>query len=187
MTVTELDSRTMADEPTQAANTDPNEGETQSLHAWSQADDGEPITTYIPRRKWTLPYTLAALAAAAAVGATVYLANTVADDLPRHTPSAAAPTAAPAEIPVPAPPTITASPPVNPMNIDDRFLALLKQRGVIILAPPIGIKGAHDTCTELAQGYNARQIADAFVRGTPGVTIATEAIFVATAQEVYCP
>jgi hypothetical protein len=186
MTITALNSLTMDAEPTQAAH-HTEEDQTQSLHAWSQADDGEAITEYIPRRSWKLPATVAAVAACAAIAAGAFLAR---PHTPAPTPPTAAPTAAAPlptqEAPTPAP-TIAASPPVKPMSLDDRFIALLKQRNVIVVSPLLAINGGHKTCAYLAQGHSAREIAEAETRATPGANLNTENTFVATAQEIYCP
>lgn len=173
--MTELNFALMEAEPTLAAITP--EDETQSLHAWSQADDGEAITEYIPRRSWKIPATVAAIAASAAIAAGVFLA------WPQN---ATKPQVAPAKPQVVAP-AIPASPPVEVQSPDQRFIALLKQRNVVVVSPPLAINGAHETCTDLGQGYSAREIAEAGVRATPAENLDTAGTFVATAQEVYCP
>jgi hypothetical protein len=161
-------------EPTLAAQV---EDETQSLHAWSQADDGEAITEYIQRRSWKIPAAVAAISASAAIAAGLFLA------WPQSaTKSLVAPTK-----PQVAAPAIPVSPPVQVQSPDQRFLALLKQRDVVVVSPPLAINGAHETCTDLAKGYSAREIAEAGVRATPGENLDTAGTFVATAQEIYCP
>lgn len=177
-TDTALDS-TLMDEPTLAADLD--KLDTQSIRAWSQADDAEALTEYIPRRSWKLPALIAALAATAAVGAGAFLM------FPQE--SATKPQVAPAKPPVAAPthPSIAPSPPVQQQSPDERFIALLKQRRVVVVSPLLAVNGAHETCTDLAQGWSARDIAEAATRSTPGTDLKTESTFVATAQEVYCP
>jgi hypothetical protein len=153
------------------------DSETQSIHAWSQADNAEAITTYIPRRSWKIPAGLAALAVAAVV------TTGVVHEWPHTQPPAAQTTPVAPVAPKIQPPPL----PALPATPDQRFIALLKQRGVIVVSPPLAINGAHETCTNLAKGYTAREIAEAEVKATPGANINTESTFVATAQEVYCP
>jgi hypothetical protein len=176
--MTELNSALMEAEPTLAAITP--EDETQSLHAWSMADDGEAITEYIPRRSWRIPATVAAVAASAAIAAGAFLAWPQSGTNPLVAPSAP-------QVAAPTHPSIAPSPPVQSQSPDQRFMALLDQRGVDVVSPLLIIKGAHKTCTDLANGYSATTIAEAFVRATPNTNIRTQAIFVQTAQEVYCP
>lgn len=51
---------------------------------------------------------------------------------------------------------------------DKRFLALVQQRGAVVVSPPAAIRGAHETCELEAEGHSARDIAQAFVNVTPG-------------------
>lgn len=163
---------------TQAA--DLTEDETQSLHAWSQADDADTVIAYTPGHSWKVPALLAALAAVAAVMAGAFL-------MWPH--SATKPQVAPAKPQVAAPvhPTIAPSPPVQLQSPDQRFLSLVQQRGVKVVSPTAAIKGAHDVCRLESEGHNAREIAQAFVDVTPGADLQTEGVFVMTAEEIYCP
>jgi hypothetical protein len=164
----------MEGEPTLAAVTP--EDETQSLHAWSQEDTATELVDYRPR-SWKIP-ALAATLAAISLTAGVFLA------WPESAPQAQV---APASPQVSAP-TITSSAPIQPQSPDQRFIALLKQRNVVVVSPPLAINGAHETCTNLAKGFTARDIAQAFMNVSPGKQdMTTAGTFVATAQEVYCP
>lgn len=157
-----------------------NAADTQSIHAWSQEDPATEVVDYRPR-SWKLPITVAAAALIGIVGAGTYL------EWPQ-TPVKPQQSAGKVQVaPPPAVPTIQASPPVRPLSQDDRFIALLKQRNVIVVSPPLAINGAHETCTNLAKGFTARQIAQAASDVTPGENLPTAATFVATAQEIYCP
>lgn len=166
---------TMDNEPTMAADA---ADETQSIYAWSQADDATEPAAYVAPRGWRLPAAAATLAfTAVAAGIVIAWPHTHED---AH--------------PLPAPPTAAAPttqqsppPPPKPQTPDERFLALLEQRNVVVVSPPLAINGAHETCTDLAKGYSAREIAEADMRSTPGTDLRTESAFVATAQEVYCP
>jgi hypothetical protein len=79
------------------------------------------------------------------------------------------------------------APPPKPQTTDERFLALLQQRGVRVVSPRLALNAGHFVCTSLAQGHAAPEIAQAFVNSTPGTDLKTESIMVDTAQEVYCP
>lgn len=169
-------------EPTQAA--DVPDDETQSIHAWSQADDAatDLAVTEDPR-SWRLPLALAGIAAAAAisVGAVV--------TWPHH-PAATHPTPAPTAAPTTpvAQPTLnmSTSPPALPEDPDQRFLALLDRRGQIVVSAPLAIHAGHWVCTAEAQGFTDPQIAQNLVDGTPGGDLRTESVFVDTAREVFC-
>jgi hypothetical protein len=177
--MTALNFALMEAEPTLAAITP--EDETQSLHAWSMADDVDTVIAYTPGRSWKIPALLAALATMAAVAAGAFLA---------WPESATKPLVAPAKPQVAAgtqAPPIVASPPIQIQSPDQRFITLLKQRNVVVVSPPLAINGAHETCTDLGKGYSAREIAEAGVRATPGENLDTAGTFVATAQEIYCP
>jgi len=160
----------MGDEPTEAAGHQ--ETETQSIHAWSQENaDTEPVLPH--RRSWKLPVALAGAAAVAAIGVAAYLG------WPEHSASRVA---------QPAPVTHhVQAPPPKPQTKDERYLALLQQRGVRVVSPPLALNAAHFVCTSLAQGHAAPEIAQALVNSTPGTDLKTESIAVDTAQEVYCP
>lgn len=159
-------------EPTQAA--DVPDDETQSIHAWSQSDEATEPAVYTPPRSWRIPVMLAAIAisAVAAASGVAHHAS--------ETHSTPAPTAAPT-------PSIAPAPPPRPPTPDERFLALAKQRGVQIVSPSLAITAGRDVCTYESQGYSDPEIAQAFVRSTPGTDLRTESIFVDTAKEVYCP
>lgn len=162
-------------EPTVAATVD---DETQSLHAWSQEDAATDVVDYRPRG-WKLPAMVATLAVGAAISAGVFLAwpHPVNPQVSATKPQVASPTK----------PTIVAPPPAQTISPDQRFLALVQQRGVQLVSPPAALKGAHDTCRLEAEGHSAKEIAQAFTDVTPGITLKTEGIFVMTAEEIYCP
>jgi hypothetical protein len=170
-------------DPTQAA--DVVEDETQSIHAWSQADDAPTVIAYQPSRSWKLPTAVAVTAACAAIGAGTFLAWPQSAGKPLVAP--AKPQVTQSANPAPVKPVIIPSPPVQPQSPDERFIALLKQRDVVVVSPPLVLNGGHNVCDLLSQGYTAPQIAEASVRSTPGTNLKTQATFVATAQEVYCP
>jgi hypothetical protein len=159
--------------PTQEVNVDP----TESLHAWSQEDDITEVVDY-RQRSWRIPALLAVLAAAIAVGAGMFLA------WPHQ--SATKPQVASIQSRV-AKPMIPASPPVQVISPDQRFLALVQQRGVRIVSSPLALKAAHAICIDEKNGYTDVEIAEQLVKTTPGTNLQTEAIFVDTAREVYCP
>lgn len=176
--MTELNFALMEAEPTLAAITP--EDETQSLHAWSQADDGDAITEYIPQRSWKFPALVTVLAASAAVTAAAFLA---------WPESATNPLVAPEKpnVAAPAHPSIAPSPPLQAQSPDQRFLALIQQRGIRIVSQPLAVAAAHWVCTQEAKGYPDPDIAQALVNSTPGSNLKTESIFVDTTREVYCP
>lgn len=159
-------------EPTLAAVTP--EDETQSLHAWSQEDTATEVVDYRPR-SWKVP-TVAALAATAALTAGAFLAW----------PSATNPKVAPSTPQVVAP-AIPASPPVQVQSPDQRFIALLKQRGQTVIAPDTAIRAAHAVCTAESQGKPDPQIAAELVASTAGSDMKMATVFLYTAQSVYCP
>ena len=160
----------MGDEPTEAAGHQ--ETETQSIHAWSQENaDTEPVLPH--RRSWKLPVALAGAAAVAAIGVAAYL------EWPEHS----APLVAQ---PPPDAPHVQA-PPAKPQTKDERFLALLQQRGAAAVSSPLAVKAGHWVCEKETLGFSAPELAQALVTSTPGTNLKAMAIFVDTAQEVYCP
>jgi hypothetical protein len=161
-------------EPTLAA---PTEDETQSLHAWSQEDTAE-VVDYRPR-SWKLPALVVTIAAAAAVTAGLFLAW----------PSATKPQVAPTkpQVTAPAKPAIPTSPPVQSQNPDDRYVALIQQRGMDVISRTQTINAAHWICEQHKHGYPATEIAQAIIDSTPGMTMKGAAIDIDTALEVYCP
>jgi Protein of unknown function (DUF732) len=157
-------------DPTVAA---PSEDETQSLHAWSQEDDVTEVVDYRPR-SWKLPALVALLAASAAVTAGLFLAWPQSAGNPQVTPSK--PQAA-----APIKPITAAQTP------DQRFIALVQQRGFRIISEPLAIKAAHAVCVDEHNGYTDPEIAQQLVKTTPGADLKAAAIFVDTAHEVFCP
>jgi hypothetical protein len=166
-------------EPTLAA--DVAEAETQGCYAWSQADDAEAVTTYIPRRSWKLPAAAIALASTAAIGAAVFLA------WPQ---SAGKQQVAPPTTTVAAPrPTIQASPPVQPQDPDMRYAALYRSRGGKIMPghERAAAKEARDViCESLATTSVADEISN-IVRDNAGFPRYDAAVVTNTAIDVFCP
>ncbi len=174
--VVALKSPAMDDEPTQAA--DLGAGETQSIHAWSQADDYTEPDIPTQHRGWKLPVA-ASLVAVAAVAAGAFAL------WPHHTVQTAPAQRAPkpaAQKPVIAPP-----PPAAPTDPDSRFIAFLKQQRIRVISPSMAIKAGHWVCEKEAQGFSDPELAQALVNSTPGSNLDTEAMFVDIAHEVYCP
>lgn len=154
-------------EPTLAA---PSEDETQSLHAWSQEDSVTEVVDY-RTRSWKIPALVVTLAAAAAVTAGLFAA---------WPESATKPQVAPTQVAIPS------SPPVQVQSPDQRFIALLKQRGLKVYSESMAINAAHAACTAEAQGRPDSEIAAQFVASSPLMDLKKATIFVYTAHEVYC-
>jgi hypothetical protein len=162
-------------EPTVSAQV---EDETQSLHAWSQEDTATELVDYRPR-SWKIPATIAALAAGAAITAGLFMA------WPSATKQQVAPTKS--QVAAPAKPAIPSTPSIQSQNPDDRYVALIQQRGMDVISRTQTINAAHWICEQHKNGYPASQIAQAIIDATPGMTMKGAAIDIDTALEVYCP
>jgi hypothetical protein len=168
-------------EPTLAA--DVAEAETQGCYAWSQADDAEAITTYIPRRSWKIPAVAVALASTAAIAAAVFLA---------WPESAGKPQVAPTKPQVTAGPIAPAiRPPAPPAPQDDvaRYAALYRSRGGKIIPgheKAAAAEARDQICVSLATDSVAGEI-NAIVLGSPGFSRYWAAVITNTAIDVYCP
>lgn len=144
------------------------EVQTRSLRAWGEADPTDVIE--YRERSWRAPIllTAAALAAVALVG-TMW---------PRHHTEESRPQATPQSAPKPQ---------VAPQTRDDRYIALIQQRGMIVISRDMSIKAAHAICDQHKHGIPDPQMADELIRSTPGMTMKGAAINIDTAREVYCP
>lgn len=185
MTITALDFLPMDVEPTQAAH-HPEEAQTQSLHAWSQADNAEAITEYIPRRSWKIPTAAAVLAASVAVTAAVFLAwpHTPAPT-PRAAPASQAPP--PTQAAAPPQPSITSTPPIQVQNPNQRFVAILKAQGWIFSVPDSQIADeGRSVCTNLANGVTFDQQVDRSAAAS-GIERSHALRFTITAADILCP
>jgi hypothetical protein len=174
----------MMDEPTLAADT--LEGETQSIHAWSQEDAATEVVDYRPR-SWKAPIlaTVAAVAALAGAGFVVYEINNAVDrPAVINPPSAAKPQVAPpVKVVPPAPPVVV---PPKPESKDDVYVRLLHEHGIPTgPAEAVGAEG-RGICNRLSHGETEPQMARDIMAGTPGITLKDAWIWVDTAVEVYC-
>lgn len=139
-------------------------GETQSLNAWSEADDLlEP-----QRRSWKLPVTLAILAAAVA-----------ATSLFMAWPHPTAPN-------IQQPPASVAAQPPQPLTADDQFIADLASHWGPIPDRPQTIHDGLSVCSLLARGANKTTIEQDLVNKKILTTPDAE-FFVNTAAAHYCP
>lgn len=166
-------------EPTISAGTV--EDETQSLHAWSMADDADTVVAYQPVHSWKIPAFVATLAALAAVTAGVFLA------WPQ---SATKPQVAPAKphVAAPALPSIAPSPPVQVQSSDQRFVALMKAQGFVETGSDSQVAAAgRKICADLTSGrYTLAQVITGIENGS-GVSHVTATRFAETAVDVFCP
>lgn len=153
-------------EPTLAASA---EEETQSLHAWSQADDADTVIAYHPGRSWRLPALFAVLAAAA-------VAVTVVLGWPQ---SAGKQQAAPTKRQVAA---------AAQLKPEDRYANLYRSRGGRILPgqEQVAAHEAQDICTQLA-GETVPDMISGIVTRNPGFSRYSAAVLTNTAIDVYCP
>jgi hypothetical protein len=173
-------------EPTLAA--DVAEAETQGCYAWSQADDAEAVTTYIPRRSWKSPLlAVAAVVALLSAGFVVYKINDAADG-GRHWNDVVNPPTASATKPQVAP----IKPQVAPPALQDdvaRYAALYRSRGGKIIPgheKAAAAEARDQICVSLATDSVAGEI-NAIVLGSPGFSRYWAAVITNTAIDVYCP
>jgi hypothetical protein len=165
------------------------EGETQSIHAWSQEDDATEVVDYRPR-SWKAPIlaTVAAVAALAGAGFVVYEINS-AVDRPHaviNTPSAAKPQVAPpvkVVPPVAAPPVVV---PPKPESKDDVYVRLLHEHGIPTGPAEAVAAEGRGICFRINRGETEAQMVRDVMAGTPSISSQDAWIWVDTAVEVYC-
>lgn len=161
----------------------PSADETESIYAWSHADDD---TLVIQRRSWKLPLAAALLAVSAV--ATVGVAKV----WPHHsTPGSpttqvvthSTPPAQAAELQLAPQP----SPPAEKINPDQRFVSLLTAQGFVASGTDGQVAQAgHEVCTSMGNGYTLQQVINGIANGS-GVTTAHATRFAETAIDVLCP
>lgn len=157
---------------TQAA--DLTEDETQSLHAWSQADDADTVIAYTPGHSWKVPALLAALAAVAAVVAGAFL-------MWPH--SATKPQVAPVKPQVAAP----VQPTPKLLTKDEQFVRLLQEHSISTGPVDVVASEGRGICRRIDGGETEQQMARDVMAGTPGISEKDAYIWVDTAIDVYCP
>jgi hypothetical protein len=176
------------DDPTLAA-VPLDEGETQSIHAWSQEDADTDVVDYRPR-SWKAPLLLAVTAAVAVVGAGAWTVWPQLEQSPHQAavaPSAAKPQVAP---PAKVAPRVSAPPPVavppKPESKNDVYVRLLHEHGIPTgPAEAVGAEG-RGICYRINHGETEAQMVRDVMAGTPGISSQDAWIWVDTAIEVYC-
>lgn len=157
--------------------------ETESIHAWSLADDTPTVIDYRPKRSWRLPVIAGITAAAALTTGVVMWPRHHTDRTPAPTISATKPQENATK------PQVTPSPLVEQQSQVQRLIALVHQRDprLSIVSPTMAEKAARTVCERSAAGESDSGIAQSVAHGTPGFDLSMATVFIDTAHEVYCP
>lgn len=161
--------------------------ETQSIHAWSLADDADTDVVEYHHRSWKSPLMfLAAVLALLSAGFGVYKANDLVDSGgSRHWDTVVNPSAANPQV-APTKPQVAAPQP-KPESKDDLFVRLLTEKGIPVGTPEVVASDGRGICIRIKNGRTEQQMVHDIQVGTPGISEKDAWIWADTALEVYCP